>query len=199
MGLGKTLQVLSFLVALMEQQGSTGTGPHLIVMPLSVMTSWRSDIEKYIPAGVTDVHVHLGTREERECGFGEWHRRLKEQYSRGNTSRVFLCLTSYSFAINDIDLFRRLRQTKRNTNLFWDYLIVDEAHRLKNSESKLFGCLLQLKSQRHLLLTGTLKLRLVNILRRGLTYIHTYIHTCIMYIYVMYLFDIYDCLSMLCV
>jgi SNF2 family DNA or RNA helicase len=161
MGLGKTLQVLAFLVSLLEKQQQeygTGSGPHLVVMPLSVMTSWRSDILKYIPSGVMDVHVHLGQRDQREEGFSAWHQRLKEHRLRAdratdNTPRIFICLTSYNFAMNDIDLFRRLRKTKRST-LFWDYLIVDEAHRLKNSESKLFSCLLQLKSKHHLLLTG---------------------------------------------
>jgi ATP-dependent DNA helicase len=152
MGLGKTLQVLSFLVALLELHGITG--PHLIIMPLSVITSWRSDLEKYVSAGVVDVLVHLGTRNEREEKFDEWYTRVKEQYVHHKTSRIFLCMTSYTFAMNDADILGRLKRTKRS-ELSWEYLIVDEAHRLKNSESKLFGCLLKLKSRRHLLLTGT--------------------------------------------
>jgi SNF2 family DNA or RNA helicase len=152
MGLGKTLLVLSFLVALFEQRGATG--PHLIVMPLSVMTSWKSDIEKYIPGHIVDVHVHLGTRDEREEMFGEWSSRLRAQVTHKKTSRIFICMTSYNFAINDIDIFRRLRRKKRCIT-FWDYLVVDEAHRLKNHDSKLYHCLLQLKSEHHLALTGT--------------------------------------------
>lgn len=180
MGLGKTLQVLSFLVSLLEQQQDSG--PHLIIMPLSVVTSWRSDIEKYIPSGLMDVHVHLGTRVEREETFLAWYQRLKTQHYHHNTDdnyfkekkeKIFMCLTSYNFAMNDIDLFRRLRLTKRN-KLFWKYLIVDEAHRLKNSESKLFSCLLQLQCQRHLLLTG--KVGLLSFCRLYHSYRHQYRH-----------------------
>ena len=176
MGLGKTLQVLAFLVSLFEQQQQqagtdtdTNTGPHLIIMPLSVMTSWRRDLQQHIPAEVLDVHVHLGSRQEREEAFIAWVRRAREQRRRDwdrnrdrdsdRPAKLFLCLTSYNFAINDIDLFRRLRpkQVTARTGgggVCWEYLVVDEAHRLKNSESKLFSCLLQLKSQRHLLLSG---------------------------------------------
>ena len=151
MGLGKTLQVLSFLVTLFERCYSEG--PHLVIMPLSVISSWRSDIEKFIPKGLVNLHVHLGSKEEREEAFSSWYNQLKEQHVNGKKREMFLCLTSYNYAINDNDIFSRLKKTKRNT-LAWDYIIVDEAQRLKNNGSKLVQCLLQLKGMRHLLLTG---------------------------------------------
>jgi SWI/SNF-related matrix-associated actin-dependent regulator of chromatin subfamily A member 5 len=40
MGLGKTLQTISFLAALKWERHVSG--PHLVVVPLSVMSSWLS-------------------------------------------------------------------------------------------------------------------------------------------------------------
>jgi SNF2 family DNA or RNA helicase len=146
-------------------------------MPLSVISSWRSDIDKYVSNGILDVYVHLGSREEREQGFSKWYYRVVQYYKRMQLnsssssyqsessrgfSQSFLYLTSYNFAISDINILKRLKRSKNvssnnrgGSNVRWEYIIVDEGHRLKNNESKLFSCLLQLQSTHHLLLTGT--------------------------------------------
>ena len=44
MGLGKTVQVLAFLCVLLERCAIAG--PHLVVAPLSVVASWRTDVAR---------------------------------------------------------------------------------------------------------------------------------------------------------
>ena len=44
MGLGKTLQTISFLAWLKFERGVPG--PHLVVAPLSVLSSWMSEFRR---------------------------------------------------------------------------------------------------------------------------------------------------------
>lgn len=48
MGLGKTIQTIGFLAYL--QTNMNKKGPHLIVVPLSVLSNWLAEIEKFCPA-----------------------------------------------------------------------------------------------------------------------------------------------------
>lgn len=44
MGLGKTLQTIAFIAHLKYEMGVPG--PHLVVVPLSVMSSWMAELAK---------------------------------------------------------------------------------------------------------------------------------------------------------
>jgi SWI/SNF-related matrix-associated actin-dependent regulator of chromatin subfamily A member 5 len=61
MGLGKTLQTLSLIQHLKENDPKTGTGrlqrPFLIVCPLSVLSSWMAEAEKWTP-GLKAIRFH---------------------------------------------------------------------------------------------------------------------------------------------
>ena len=48
MGLGKTLQTIAFLAHLKFAKGEGG--PHLVVCPLSVLSSWMSELKVGAPA-----------------------------------------------------------------------------------------------------------------------------------------------------
>lgn len=48
MGLGKTIQSIGFLAYLHHSMGKHG--PHLIVVPLSVLSNWISEIERFCPS-----------------------------------------------------------------------------------------------------------------------------------------------------
>lgn len=55
-------------------------------------------------------------------------------------------MTSYQLAVQDSFAFKRKR---------WYYLILDEAHNIKNFQSQRWQTLINFNSQRRLLLTGT--------------------------------------------
>merc|ERR1719198_1286508 len=57
-----------------------------------------------------------------------------------------VCVTSYEMVIREQGAFRKFA---------WRYLIVDEAHRMKNEESKLSQILRSFTSHSRLLITGT--------------------------------------------
>ena len=57
-----------------------------------------------------------------------------------------VCITSYNLAVQDHRVFKRIK---------WKYLILDEAHNIKNWMSQRWQMLLSFKSSNRLLLTGT--------------------------------------------
>src|SRR4051812_17072852 len=61
MGLGKTLQTLSLVQYLKENDPKAGTGrlqrPFLVVCPLSVLSSWMTEAKKWTP-GLKVVRFH---------------------------------------------------------------------------------------------------------------------------------------------
>ena len=132
MGLGKTIQTISLLAYLACNHGIWG--PHLIVVPTSVMLNWEVEFKKWCPA--FKLLTYFGTAKERK---------LKRQgWSKPNSFHV--CITTYRLITQDQKVFRRKK---------WKYLILDEAHMIKNWRSQRWQTLLNFNSKRRLLITGT--------------------------------------------
>lgn len=62
MGLGKTIQTISLLAHLACEKGNWG--PHLIVVPTSVMLNWEMEFKKWCPA--FKILTYYGTQKERK-------------------------------------------------------------------------------------------------------------------------------------
>ena len=132
MGLGKTIQTISLLAHLAVERGNWG--PHLIIVPTSVMLNWEHEFKKFCPA--FKLLIYYGSIQQR-----------KEKRTGWTKPDAFhVCITSYHMAVQDNQAFRRKK---------WKYLILDEAHLIKNFESKRWQTLLGFSSKRRLLLTGT--------------------------------------------
>ena len=133
MGLGKTIQTLALLSYLMEFKGNYG--PFLIVVPLSTLSNWVNETTKWVP----DMNkiVYRGIPEVRK-------RIAREEIDAKKFNTI---ITTYEYVIKDKALLRKIN---------WEYIIVDEGHRMKNSQSK-FSQILgsQYTSKNRLLLTGT--------------------------------------------
>lgn len=111
--------MIAFLLALQQHHGLIG--PHLLMMPLSVISSWKADITKF-GAHNFDLFIHRGDRDSREEAFGDWYRGLKS--TRRNRRKIALFVTTYELALKDEHLLARLG--KRNATVGWEYLIVSE-------------------------------------------------------------------------
>lgn len=132
MGLGKTIQTISLLAHLACDKGVWG--PHLVVAPTSVMLNWEVEFKKFLPG--FKILSYYGSQKER-----------KEKRVGWNTENSFnVCITSYQLVLADQHIFRRKP---------WVYLVLDEAHHIKNFRSQRWQTLLGFNSQRRLLLTGT--------------------------------------------
>ncbi|KAA8546716.1 hypothetical protein F0562_003147 [Nyssa sinensis] len=132
MGLGKTIMTIALLAHLACEKGIWG--PHLIVVPTSVMLNWETEFLKWCPA--FKILTYFGSAKERKSKRQGW---LKQ-------NSFHVCVTTYRLVIQDSKVFKRKK---------WKYLILDEAHLIKNWKSQRWQTLLNFNSKRRILLTGT--------------------------------------------
>jgi len=141
MGLGKTVQTVSFISWLHHDRGQQG--PHIVVVPLSTMPAWADTLDKWAP----DLNYVIYTGNE----LARSTIRDRELFVDGNPKKVKfnVLLTTYDYMTMKGSWSPQLQQVK------WQFLAVDEAHRLKNKESSLFAKLMELGAPTRLLITGT--------------------------------------------
>lgn len=109
MGLGKTIQTIALFAYLIEVKKNCG--PFLVVVPLTTITNWSMEFEKWAPE--IKVIVYKGKKKERE--------EMTKEIIKLEKFNVLI--TTYEYIMID----------KANLkSLTWQYIIVDEGHRMKN-------------------------------------------------------------------
>ena len=132
MGLGKTIQTISLITHLIEKKKQNG--PFLVIVPLSTLTNWNLEFEKWAPS-VARV-VYKGPPNAR-----------KQQQNQIRYGNFQVLLTTYEYIIKDRPVLSKIK---------WVHMIVDEGHRMKNANSKLSHTLTTYYHTRYrLILTGT--------------------------------------------
>lgn len=134
MGLGKTIQTISLLAYIAVHRGVWG--PHLVVVPTSVMLNWEMEFRKFLPG--FKILTYYGDINERKRKRMGWRNMGKDMYN--------VVITSYQLILQDAAAFKMRA---------WHYLVLDEAHNIKNFKSQRWQTMLTLRTQRRLLLTGT--------------------------------------------
>jgi len=132
MGLGKTMQSISLLAYLKEYRAISG--PHLVIVPKSTLGNWVKEFNRWCPS--FRVLRLQGPKEERQ-------RLVREELMSGTYDVV---VTSYEVVIIEKAALRKFS---------WQYIVIDEAHRIKNEQSALSREVRRLDSGHRLLLTGT--------------------------------------------
>ncbi|KAF2401763.1 hypothetical protein EJ06DRAFT_528919 [Trichodelitschia bisporula] len=132
MGLGKTIQTIALLAHLAVHHEVWG--PHLIVVPTSVMLNWEMEFKKWCPG--FKILTYYGDQNERK----------KKREGWMNDDLWNVCITSYQLILQDAQAFKRRS---------WHYLVLDEAHNIKNFQTQRWQTLLTFKTHSRLLLTGT--------------------------------------------
>ena len=126
MGLGKTLQAIT--IALLKRE-IFGFQKILVVCPSSVKSQWQKEIEKFTDASAL---VISGGRKVRQRTYME--------------SSALFKITNYEALLRDITTVGRWNP---------DFVILDEAQRIKNFETKTHQALQQLPRNHSLVITGT--------------------------------------------
>ena len=134
MGLGKTIQTIAMLAHLWENKSY---GPFLIAAPLSTTSNWVAEFEKWTPS--MPVMLYHGDKKGRE-------RLRKTRLRNPGTADFPIMVTSYEICMND---------RKYLTSFGWQFIIIDEGHRIKNLDCRLIRELQQFQSANRLLITGT--------------------------------------------
>lgn len=138
MGLGKTVQTVAFINWLRHDRQQQG--PFIVVVPLSTMPSWAETFDNWTP----DVNyvVYNGNEASRNI--------IKENelLINGNVQKCKfnVLLTTYEYILADSSFLSQIK---------WQFMAIDEAHRLKNRESQLYMKLLEFKAPSRLMITGT--------------------------------------------
>ena len=125
MGLGKTIQSITLMLARKDE------GASLVVVPTSVSTNWRAEIERFAPQlKVFLLNLPNVDREKviKEAGKGD------------------VVIATYGLLVTE---------SERLASREWNMIVLDEAHTIKNKETKMSQSAMQLQGSFRLLLTGT--------------------------------------------
>ena len=126
MGLGKTVQALSFIQYFKETHGKL---QGIVVCPTTLMFNWENEIKKFTP-GLTYLIHHGGDRARDKKAFKD----------------TDVIITTYGTLRSDIKLM---------VEIDFDYVILDESQAIKNPQSKVTKAASLLKARNRLCLSGT--------------------------------------------
>lgn len=147
MGLGKTWSTLTYIGGIMRAKVIFST---LVIAPTSLLRTWEKEAQKVIVGHNCLPHLRIYVvssnmkRPERQ--------RILQEALEGKKSRIpYLIITTYGLVSNHPEDFLV-------DNHAFDYVVLDEAHQIKNKSTQLFrSCTFVCKNKdtRRLLLTGT--------------------------------------------
>ncbi|XP_077867759.1 uncharacterized protein LOC100373376 [Saccoglossus kowalevskii] len=137
MGLGKTIQVIAFLSGLFDAERVKSI---LIVLPATLIINWEREFDKWAP-GIRVLTYHGSNKRERE-------RALSKVQRRGGA-----LLSTYGIISNN---WQEVATNDRDGRDFvWDYVILDEGHKIKNKSNKSSKAVHAIPAKRRIILTGT--------------------------------------------
>jgi SWI/SNF-related matrix-associated actin-dependent regulator of chromatin subfamily A member 5 len=174
MGLGKTLQTLSLFQYLEEQDQKAGTTseelrPYLVICPLSVLRSWVSEAQRWVPdLKVLQFHGPISERDRLKrvaLGLEDKHGNETRQSKNRKASRKAGRNVSKLSTGADGDVRHKIIVTTYETyqaeqswfkhSFVWRYVVLDEGHKIKSSVTQISTSLRHISAEYRLILTGT--------------------------------------------
>ena len=134
MGLGKTVQITAFLNCLF---GCKKIKSVLMVCPVSVIDNWKSHVKDYCNNKFQFYH---GTPKQRVEA-------VESVVEKGG-----ILITTYGMITKNSNQLSELLIANRRK---WDYVILDEGHRIKNNSTLLAKEIRNIPSHHRLIVTGT--------------------------------------------
>lgn len=115
------------------------TGPHLIVVPKSTLSNWMGELARWAPT-LVPVKFH-GDKATREGIIRDY----LEPGQRDEDRTWHVVVTTYEVCTIEKNVLNKFA---------WSYLIIDEAHRLKNEASAFSQTVRQFETRYRILITG---------------------------------------------
>lgn len=131
MGLGKTLQIISLIL-------TGGSGPTLIVAPVSVMSNWAQQMKRHVKADhVPKIIVYHGSEKKRAEELVKYD----------------VVITSYGRLAREQDA--DVDQVLTSPKIEWRRVVLDEGHTIRNPRTKAAVAASQINATSRWVLTGT--------------------------------------------
>ncbi|XP_060105498.1 DNA excision repair protein ERCC-6-like [Heteronotia binoei] len=135
MGLGKTIQIIAFLSGMFDSEYIRSV---LLVMPTTLVSNWMREFASWTP-GLRVKVFHGTSKVERS-------RNLERIQKRNG-----VLITTYQMILNN---WQQLSSCG-GQEFVWDYVILDEAHKIKTPSAKTTKCVHAIPCRNRILLTGT--------------------------------------------
>ena len=149
MGLGKTVQAISFINTLAT--GFKLRGPYLVLAPLTTLAHWKKTAEDWTTLNSVIYHDTNGSEGRDMCRKYELF--FTDIMKRGGLSDKSK-LVKFNIIVTSFEVFMQ-DYSKFFTEIPFQMIVIDEAHRLKNKQAKILQFLKELSCKRFLLMTGT--------------------------------------------
>ena len=134
MGLGKTLQTISFFGHLHDIHQISG--PHLVVVPLSVLFNWMAECKRFCPS-LSVVRVHTNSKQE------------------GNRIKGLLHNNEHDIYITTYETVKTGLLKESLHRVLWQTIVLDEGHRIKTEGTLITHACKTLRARFKIVLTGT--------------------------------------------
>jgi superfamily II DNA or RNA helicase len=128
MGLGKTVQAIA---KLLDAHADGERATSLVVCPPSVLNSWQDELKKFTSRVEFRTELYIGSNRQKL---------LKDLH------HYDAILTTYNIVTRDIDVLSKVK---------WEYVVLDEAQKIKNLETATAKASKRLIANHKLALTGT--------------------------------------------
>lgn len=139
MGLGKTFQALAAVAIKVRERRQQSKGKHpsisLVICPSTLIHNWNNEIRKFFKESELKGDV-----------YDEVSRNFDSSQLKKNIMKVDVLIISYEKIRAHVNFFRDFK---------FLFIVLDEAHLIKNSKSQTTQAIKTLQAERKLILTGT--------------------------------------------
>ncbi|KAG8935555.1 hypothetical protein FRC02_007699 [Tulasnella sp. 418] len=148
MGLGKTLTMLSLILATIDDIPANRSNATLIMVPLSVLSNWTSQMEEHVVPGKLKYCVYHG-----EAGKKFTAEELKKYDIVLSTLQMVA--QEYSAGSQGAPAKKKAKKGGGLMDVPWKRIILDEGHNVRNIKTKMSQAVCALDAERRWIVSGT--------------------------------------------